>query len=81
MTYIYGLFNDREKILAANELTEEEASDWDFLWKEPLEEISSPIVATIRAHHIESDRGPKYGAIIVRKRLVSYGEWEDFSEE
>ena len=81
MTYVYGLFNDKEIILAANEVTEGEEKDWSWLWDTSMEEYASQIVASQRACEVENHRDKKFGPVIIMRRMVPYGDWQVLNEE
>lgn len=80
--YEYGIFNvDKERICAANNVdpTDEE---WKFLWSTPIGIEYAEHLAQDRVDEINFERGEdgklaRFGPVGARKRLVSYGDWEE----
>lgn len=80
--YEYGIFNaDKAKISAANDVSPDD-EDWDWLWTQPIgyewdETKAKARVQLINFERAEDGKLSRFGPVKYRKRLVSFGDWED----
>ena len=83
--YEYGIFNaDKDKICAANDTTPD-AEEWKWLYESPFdirstEDNADYTVDTINESREKAGMLETHGPVMWRRRLVSYGPWEQKDE-
>lgn len=84
--YEYGMFNaDKEKITAANGASDPDDQHWAWMWKEPIvtwpdQQTAQEWVDDENNRRAENGTLETHGPVKIRRRTITYGEWEDVED-